>query len=303
MKSTNLFISVLLCVCLFSSCIEDLNIGHNAEKLLTVNCLLSGDVEIQTVYLCYSGQKGDSFYDSVSSADVRLFEDGKEVGTFSKKNYIQWQINYKPIPGRKYKLEVNVPGMSQVTAETTMPEAIDIVPAGYFDDNLKYYRQRSYKSPFWIFLMTKNTSDIDYRVPENISDDYCLSERIATNHPYVDDFNSEGFIIFSDIGGKGNYVQHNSYLRIGDNDYGGPLTFSIEGSQGNSIVVFRAVSDDYDKYLKSSFQKALCYQSFDDITAHFEENVVYGNITGGLGIFGAYYDKLILRNHFTDVPY
>lgn len=65
-------------------------------------------------------------------------------------------------------------------------------------------------------------------------------------------------------------------------------------------MVFRAASDEYDNYLKSSLIKAQAYEAKDDPSAYFEENLVYSNINGGLGIFAACSDTLIARSRVID---
>jgi hypothetical protein len=62
------------------------------------------------------------------------------------------------------------------------------------------------------------------------------------------------------------------------------------------LIVFRSVSDEYDKYQKSSLEKMHVFESFDDPTQWLDETVVYNNIHNGYGIFGAYKDVLINCN-------
>lgn len=110
--------------------------------------------------------------------------------------------------------------------------------------------------------------------------------------------------MFSEFGMPGESFCHLGYLRIKetDNNVNYPVTFFIEARMRNAIVVFRAASIEYDKYMKSSLIKANAYKVEDDPTASFEENVIYSNINGGLGIFAACSDTLIARSAVIDYP-
>ena len=51
-------------------------------------------------------------------------------------------------------------------------------------------------------------------------------------------------------------------------------------------LYFAALSDDYDRYLLDAYQQYYAEQSDDLSTIYLRDNL-YGNIHGGVGIFGA----------------
>ena len=276
----------LLSCLLAVSCIENVDFGPELRRKLTVNCILSGNDSIQKLDLKYSGSVGDMFYDAPEEADVRLYADGAEVGRFEKESFARWTLDLEPEAGTTYRLEVKVPGEGEFSAETVMPAPAPVVKRGYSSDQLKTYAQLHGAPPFWMFITRGNS----------------LERRIATNHPYVDGFNALDYIIFTDFGGNGHYPEHLGYLRIGETDFEDEMQFYVEGFQNNVVLVARAVSPEYDRYLKSSLTKAMAYLDVNDPTRYLEENTVYCNIEGGLGIFGAFVDVRIPRNAYTDPP-
>lgn len=68
-------------------------------------------------------------------------------------------------------------------------------------------------------------------------------------------------------------------------------SFYVEGGLYGCVIFFRAFSEDYDRYLKSSISKMLVYESINDPSQWLDESEVYSNIENGLGIFGAYADR------------
>lgn len=264
------------------SCIEEVPIGEHLDRIVTVNCLLTPDEDVQTVDIKYSGKMSERslFFPLVQEAKVSLYEDGTLIGEFQKRYSSQWILEFRPTGGKTYRLEVEVPGEEPIHAETTMPFPAPVEKGEYLQPKTwKQYVQNTSAQPYWIFILDSYSDMEDYR----------LVEEIATNHPFVDNFNSVGQIIYSYYG-TGHFPEHRRYLRISESTLDEPLRFLVEGDQNNSLVYFRAVSSDYDLYLKSSLEKAYCYLDPNGYTSWFEENVVYSNIRGGLGIFGAYTD-------------
>ena len=59
------------------------------------------------------------------------------------------------------------------------------------------------------------------------------------------------------------------------------------------LIVVRSVSPEYDSYLKSALEKMHAHISSEDPTSWLEEVDTYSNIEGGLGIFGAWADRVL----------
>ena len=81
--------------------------------------------------------------------------------------------------------------------------------------------------------------------------------------------------------------------------------FKYDIPHPDSYLVFMAVNNDYDKYLKSLLQFEM-KQRFDsaDITDIWEsKNKVYSNISNGTGIFGAKYVKRVPYMDYKSITY
>ncbi|TAJ12558.1 DUF4249 domain-containing protein [Marinilabiliaceae bacterium JC017] len=277
------------CICLLGclSCVEDINLDEKHERQVVVNCALhSGPAQILT--LTYSNPLGKFYYDEVEQAVVTLFEDNQPVGQFTKNGFMQWKLEFTPTEGRAYKLKVDVPGEPVITASTTMPPRVCVsqVKRGGLDEPI-YFRQNKTANSCYVFIINNYGDEVvvdPIVYPHNE-----LADQIGTNHPCVDQFNMEEA---SDIGDT--TPAFLSYLRISNEvkDVDWPVEFCVDGSLQQSMLFFRAASKEYDRYLKTSLQKMLVYEAFDDPSQWFDENVVYSNITNGLGIFAAYNDKV-----------
>lgn len=207
--------------------------------------------------------------------------------------------------GGTYRLEISVPGEKLISATTTMPAKADVKRKrfDYKSETVKYFTEESRTGVFWVFVMKRNPLEmIDPDKEPEILDSDILATVIGTDHRSVDNFNVSDQKIFTDFGTPGISLEHPAYLRISEPEDVAPYPyeFFIESELDNSTVVFRTVSDEYDKYLKTSLLKAMAYESEDDITSYFEENRIYSNIRNGIGIFGACSDLLIPRNFIID---
>ena len=296
----------ILCLMAVTSCTESIDLSSEFERKVTVNLILENK-DSQELTLCYNSKAGDFRYEPIEEADVRLFDGDTEVGRFKHKRFRSWALDYRPVPGHTYRLTVDVPSFERITAQTTMPHNVRIQK--YKDDETTNDRHKSFvqempESPYWIFVMLRHTTSM---ILENndlqIEPEDNLSSCLGSNHIALDNFNANDFLMFTDMNlESGESFNHDGYLRIGKtsalNEY--PIIFFIESFLSNAIVVFRAASDEYDKYLKSSLIKAQAYEAKDDPSAYFEENVVYSNINGGLGIFAACSDTLIARSRVID---
>lgn len=288
------------------SCTETIDFSSEFEKKITVNLILENK-DIQELSLCYNAEPGSFRYESITEADVRLYDGENEVGKFIHNVRYRWKLNYIPVAGHTYRLSVKVPGHDEITAETTMPVNVQMKRVHEKQINTDYHKLFSQKgpaSPYWIFVMLRSsTKPILTNDVVVIESEDNISHSIGSDHVAMDNFNADDFLMFTDLNQEaGESFSHDGYLRIGETDkkleY--PITFFIESWLQNAIVVFRAASDEYDKYLKSSIIKANAYMAEDDPTAYFEENVVYSNIKGGLGIFAACSDTLIARSFIID---
>lgn len=279
---------------LFVSCVEDVNLGDQSGVHVVVNCILSPDT-VQTLKLTYSNPLGKIYYTEVDSAQAFLYNDSLLVGEFKKYTYGQWQIKYRPLINKRYRLVVNIPGKPVITATTTVPDYVK-VEKDTKDDNgaTKHFIQKAAPTHYWIFVIGYDKTQVDSLIIRPVvAPDNKLREEIGTDHVDADHFNTENEWS-TYLGPDITTSPFMYYIRINKNKSDVPeYKFYIDGAIDYSMVFFRSASNEYDEYMKSSFQKMLVYQSFDDPTQWFDENVVYSNINNGIGIFAAYTDHVI----------
>lgn len=274
----HLFLGGLLL--LFFGCVKPIDIDQFSEKKVVVNCILT-ESPIQTLSLNYSSSLKDTNYEEIENAKIILFENGNIIGEFNKNGFSQWKINFCPKTGSTYLLNIEIPNMPLITATTIMPKKININKEKTRDTGIRKHFVKEEDNLFWVFAFEKNKDTIMRDI--KIDRKYKLIQELATNYEKVDNFNNRE--TFSSIF---EHKPHFIYLRMTQNIE--DKKFFLEGNLYSSIIVFRSVSEEYDKYLKSSIQKMLVYQSFDDPTQWLDENEIYTNIKNGLGIFGAYVD-------------
>lgn len=162
----------------------------------------------------------------------------------------------------------------------------------------RYFVQERADNPFWMFHLKQDIDTLMLKPAISASDR--LVEFIGTSHPDADNFNASDNLMFFDTGEPGDTREHLCYIRVLPED-SSRREFYVEGQLRQSLMVFRSVSDEYDKYLKTSLMKMMSHQNFDDPTQWLDESTVYCNINGGLGIFGAYSDHIIQCTQF-DLP-
>jgi len=273
----------ILFTLLCSGCVDDIDNEIFKEKLVVVNCILTRD-SAQHLSLTYSSELGNTIYEEIEDAAVLLYEEDSLVGTFCKSVYSEWELKYKPKYGRIYRLEVKIDGKETICAETQFPFGLDVLRDYDKDEEGRYAFDVNSNNPYWIFCFDKGRDTIMY--PPIIEDRFSFISAIGTDNPYADDFNKLNYDDY--YSGK-----HNKYIRMNPSESRQSIKLYDLYS---CLVIFRSVSDDYDKYLKSSLSKMMIFESFDDPTQWLDETAVYNNIINGVGIFGAYDDIIINCN-------
>lgn len=289
----------------FISCVKELPVSpENTSSKFVLTCLLTNeDVQKLTLTKSKAFYSGNNFED-VPAAIITLYEDEKEIGFFTKSSNSEWQLTYKPIPGKKYQIVVEVAGNRILKSTTTMPEKTDISFEGVMDENAtKIFSQQSHASTFWMFILQSTLDDPIYSIhPPTLEEDPFprLSFEIGTDHQDADRFNQEGSAV-EFIPEFGNTLAYKYYVRITPNaaiTKQTPYRFRVQHRMTNaSFIVFRHVSSEYDKYLKTICEKKSFYESEDDPAKWFDENIIYSNIENGLGIFGAYIQESYYYNN------
>ena len=291
---------------LLNACVENLDMDVSVQKVAVVNCILSNDT-VQTLSITRSvGLKDKYIYDEIENARATLYVNGSKIDTFERVAYDFRRLKYTPVAGASYRLEVEIPGETTLTATTTMPGNNYILrDSRELKYYVKYFTQYTSQNPMWICVLTEydnGSGNILLKPGEPPSDTAVLEKDIGTDHPWVDQFNQNGsFTEYTST--PLTAPKYDYYIRIpahSEVPVGG-IYFRLEAQYGGySTIVFRTASIEYDKYMKSSFEK-MKFNEEADFTAWFDEIRVFSNIENGVGIFAAYSDQYFTRNEHHEI--
>lgn len=320
----------LIVVCALSSmialtgCVETIVMDPGEKDLpVMVNCLLTPDSNVQTLYLQYVKGKSANEYIPITDATVyvtAVFVSRLDTLHFHYIDENRWESEDNPLKritgGKHYKLTIEIPGRDVIQAETTSPVAYrpypytDLHEVHSMDYHTIYYQIRpdpnfrlEKTSQVWVFAKGK------HKTIEQCDEYYPF---IVTDHPYADDFNINGQK-FSDLSFTGDFDSHcmaiswpafhnmrrmmpelplhDEFVRIEHLDtnrfhiLAGPIEYPKVGEPHQDHFVFCFVSDEYDEYLRSVYIKNR--KTEHDITSIYSTESVYSNIEGGVGIFGS----------------
>lgn len=288
-----------------------------------VNCLLTPDTNVQTLYLQYVKGKSEKGTIPIKEAKVYViggFVSHTDTLFFHYVDENRWESLDDPqfpiIDGNQYTLMVEIPERGIIKAHTTIPISYrpyfytDLPEVQsmeshsiYYQIKPRYSRQQVRTSPVWVYAMGIHKT-------LELSDEYY--PYLVTDHPYADDFNINGQK-FSDLSFTGEsdghcmaiswpafhnmrrmmpeLPLHDGFVRIEHLDtnrfhiLAGPIEYPDVGEPHQDPLVFSFVSEEYDKYLRNVYIK---YRKMEhDITSVYSTESVYTNIEGGVGIFGS----------------
>ncbi len=116
-----------------SSCVKDVIMDAKEKPQVVVDCVLTDEAE-QTLRLSFT--KGASLSEApplleASAVLYDLYSDKLKVGEFRHVQGSEWTLEYTPVYGHHYRLEVDVPGYEQMWAEQTMPKPAGLQCWGY----------------------------------------------------------------------------------------------------------------------------------------------------------------------------
>lgn len=116
----------LCCILAFSSCAKTIVLDAEAEPKVVVECILDNTKKEQTLYLGYTKGKLKSSYPALSEADAVLFDKtvNQQAGKFTHCTDDEWSLEYIPVEGHEYRLEIEVPGYGKIWAECQMPQPV-----------------------------------------------------------------------------------------------------------------------------------------------------------------------------------
>ena len=123
---------------LLAGCIQPVSIMP-PDRAVAVKCILTNDT-LQTVSLFYSGAIGATVFDPVENASVEVSESGGRVHAFSYEGEGRYLCDFRPFPGKDYRLQVVIPGGDTLSATTTFPQEMRIQsqffpPSIYVDES------------------------------------------------------------------------------------------------------------------------------------------------------------------------
>lgn len=285
-----LFLIVSLCY----ACVEAVDIeGQRLDKIV-VNAMLSGADSVQNLTLSYNTALNVYSYEEVPDAVVKLYCEDVYVGSYQRYGYGRWRLDYKPESNKEYRISVEVDGYPKITAKTVMPDNnVGVFHHGFeFSGNPTSFSfsQSALAHPYWLFLA--DIGGVISDIPQYTSSAN-LQRSIGTTHPFADRFNLSGLMMKD-----GTTEEHIGYVRVDNQKVERPFPFVVEGRLGDTFVIFRNASDEYDKYMKTSMQKALLFNEEYDIARWFDESAVYSNVKNGLGIFAAYNDSVCYIRYY-----
>ncbi|MBR5736146.1 MAG: DUF4249 family protein [Bacteroidales bacterium] len=310
----------LILVTALTSCVKDVVLDAKEDPFLAVFCVLKNE-SVQELKLSFTKSATMNAAPRVTEATAVLTDltEGREAGRFVRVADTLWRLNYSAIPTHSYRLEITVPGREPVWAEQTMPAEPPVESEKHLFGDISYYNMRitdfmaegfryRFTVPCTTWIYAKNF-DKDKFVGswEPWDDVWVPAEELCTDYPYVDDFNLTGKILegteersntmldaIADRYHLSGYPIHRDFLRIpkAEEQTQYPITidgdFSLfsGGNNGHNYVCFVALSDDYDSYLLNAYQQYYAEQS-DDLSSIYLRDNLYGNIHGGIGIFGS----------------
>ncbi len=313
---------ILLVLWSLVSCVKNVSLDAE-ERAVVVHCILTNDSP-QTLVLSLTKGAGQDMPDIIPESVVTLTDltDSCVVGNFEYQEDSLWILDYSALPDHLYRLEISVSGYEMITAEQKMPafEVYQVyapreVNGGYSNEGMHYYSSSygmSTTSPVWICGVDYDLATCSYTMVEDIClendeivDNYNLTGSVYSPEIRYDDSKDVYSYLYPNL--KGNNL-HKRYLRISrppklveltlENYFeiagsfaGGWIVYGLEGptfpqSDIESYVIFSAVSNDYDRYLKELSVYLNTLNSTDIYQIYMREDF-YTNISGGVGLFGA----------------
>lgn len=200
-----IIVIVPLLLLLLTSCVREVSLDAGGQPAVVVECILrnSGTQELRLNFT-----KGSSEPEAVPLTDaVATLHDltGEHTaGRFERRGGDLWTLEYTPVAGHTYRLEVEVPGYDLIYAEDTMPRDIELatgrevyfggfILSNQYDqeevmDALKdkypdrtgelcflrgsFYHIEDVSHPFLVYGMNYNDATGEYEMVESICTDH-----------------------------------------------------------------------------------------------------------------------------------
>jgi hypothetical protein len=313
---TGKIVSYCIFLILLNACERDkINIPDTGRKIV-INGLITTD-SVLNVRICksyyYKSNQAYEGCDSLNKARVLIYSGNSLIDSlhlankshypmsmdfFYRSNY--WSDKIHPLPGEEYKILVKAPGYPDASAKITVPDVVNIIsldtsrflapPDYYSTDSIIMYKcsigfsDPSYETNFYMLMVSKVT----YRERWNDTADFRLTSEDPLIEVKLTDFNGVYAYAFSDRFINGD--NYNLQFIINAQEIGMPFYETAWQSTGvpiafyKTIVYFRlySIPEEYFWYLKSL---ELYNENYGKTLA--EPVIIYSNVKGGYGIFGA----------------
>lgn len=287
---------LIMSILLFSSCFEkyhDFNLPEH-EPRLVISSFFNANEPLQVNVSQSQSRVSNQSFLPVISASIQLYEDDvwveKLVGSKNKSHIIVHDTVFKwyyysektlPQPGRRYRIEVSVPGFETVVAESTVPEPTKI---SIIDTTIVY---QDYNYHLYVDVQMDNPEQKQWFLISGASL-IPVFESVGTGFPEIIGYNKSYFkfqikdpiIGTLRIGDTNNFplftnqLLNGSYYRFTiDIPYAGTM------HSNNASIDLVTLSEEAYAYLKSA-------TDFNNNEPLYSEPVkVYTNVVGGLGVF------------------
>lgn len=321
-KTTLILLISLLCV----SCVETVSLDTNEELPLVVSCVLKNqDVQELLLYEMSTIETDNPLEPvPVTDAVVTLCCSGEKVGEFVHSSGRLWRLNYRPVSGKVYDLDIYA-GERHLKSSTVMPDSISYV-SHLNSMMLSSYQNlaASWGTYYTYALSTTNDAIIWAYFTDSVGK---IVPKIATNHSQVDNFNIiDGEAYYQRSAGdeivlfwpyhlyavriahpekyancyyvklseweeqeyKQTFIRNEEFVGEDHMLYGKCFNFFSDPQElQEANLVMMNVSGTYDKYLRENYAIISKQNDKTDFTGIFEYSLPYSNIEGGQGVFGA----------------
>lgn len=319
---------LLLLVFLFTTCektISDFELKQHPPELVLKGMFYKDSITTINLSSTVSIDENSSRIPVIDGALVYLYENGTLIDRMQTQGNGDYKLDHYPLPGARYRIEVEYPGFKSIHAEMTMPAALAI-------DEVKSKTLLNQQDPdcfgctpfnaMEITLHPSNTSDNQYifvsSVFEGIYEIDCLvSQCVLLVHPEYGYEYDSCYCVEADTFGirsqnayinsrdaridfTGSYNDdlwladekyeasgHELYLEIGDNASSWPVSFNINEYEiyNNEIGEVKVIAGAFSAEAYQ-FMFSLARAGEVEYNPLAEKVSLYSNVVNGKGVFG-----------------
>ncbi len=282
-----------LLLLVFNACEKVLEIDIPfKERKLVINSILNPD-SIVSVHVSKSMHILDKKnMAAIDDAGVKLYEDGVFVNIIPPKFNGFYELDdFKPSPGKTYRIEVSAGAHDPVKAEDVIPWSVDIksidtnrVKGEYNQGYLRCFMKFNDPAGVSNYYMVRGRAlmhfqDWDPQTDSIIQNYYMDDLWISSQDPVIEE---EGGLAFAGLIFSDNYFEGKTY----NFSFSFPVYHLYGAKPDDNFEVYLylySLSADYYRYLKSYELQA--YAREDPFA---EPVTVYNNIENGFGIFAGF---------------